>query len=130
MNDRDVLLRGAGWLVSALDRDHPDWLADEIGRARAGGCHDIAAGIEDLRTILDQSSDRQPRERAVMCRHIGCTAMTFNWQALCGRHLESDETATTPRRLEAVDPPTPTGGLDDSAPAGTSPAGRGHPLTA
>jgi len=79
---------------------------------------------------LADSTDRLPREHAVPCRVVGCPAVTFDWQALCGRHLESDE-PTAPRRLQPVDPPHPPGDVDDQAPAGERPpAGRGQPLTA
>lgn len=78
-------------------------------------------------TPAEQSSDRGPRENAVPCRVIGCPARTFNWQALCGRHLSDEPTA--PRRLTAVDPPS-AGDVDDAPTGHRPPAGRGHPRTA
>ena len=116
-----------GWLISALETDHPGYLQEQHQRALDGGCADTADGLADLLAIA--SSDREPRERAVPCRTIGCPATTFNWQALCGRHLNSDE-PTAPRRLTAVDPPS-AGDVDDQAPTGDHPpAGRGQPRSA
>lgn len=116
-----------GWLVSALEADHPGYLREQHDRAVDGGFTDTAEGFAGLLAI--SSSDRGRREHPVPCRRIGCPATTYSWQALCGRHLNSDE-PTAPRRLTAVDPPS-AGDVDDQAPTGAHPpAGRGQPRTA
>lgn len=65
------------------------------------------------------------RERAVPCRVLGCHAQTWNVQALCGRHLNSDE-PTAPRRLTALTTPPSVGAVSAAPTGGHPPAGRGQ----